>query len=702
MRFVRAVLRWSEQLTVRVTAYVAVTIVAFASVVVATNIRDGQEVILESLLARMQYVGMLVAELAASHVEELRAFELKVIIKDVAQQHDVVTAEIIDLNGHVIADGSNERALFARSDNPIVMQALATGEKAVQRSAEFVDAAFPVRLGEKLVGAVHLRLSLHGMRNGIAQLTARHIELAALLIGFAIPLAALFMIRATRQIRRVTGAARRIADGDLDFEFEETAKGEVGDLQRAFSHMKQALRDNIAENQRLAYTDMVTGLPNRQAFRRAMKGILQGDGVPARGAVLFLDLDRFKKVNDTYGHDVGDALLKLVSARLQRFLKDYGSPHRSVVARLGGDEFTLVLPGIETREDAQLLAGQIIDALSQPFMLEGQEIVVGASVGVTIFPDDSDDCDKLLRNADLAMYAAKDGGRQTLHAYSPELEQTTVKRLTLEGELRKALANKEFEVFYQPKVSCEDGRVVGAEALVRWQHPVRGLLSPGAFLSVAEEAGLIADLGWLVMEQSMMEASRFPPGDYPISLAINVSAKQFEEPDFAETVSDILSRSGLSPSLLELELTESIAMRDPERVIERITPLKARGVRFAIDDFGTGYSSLSYLTRLPVDTVKIDRSFVRAARSSVDDRALVTMILSMAESLNLKTVAEGVESEEDFAFVREHGATLAQGFLFSPPMTYQNFLIFSEKFRRRSGAPVKTLTPVQPRRARRA
>jgi EAL domain-containing protein (putative c-di-GMP-specific phosphodiesterase class I) len=202
------------------------------------------------------------------------------------------------------------------------------------------------------------------------------------------------------------------------------------------------------------------------------------------------------------------------------------------------------------------------------------------------------------------------------------------------------------------------------------------------------------------MERAMMEAAQIPSGDYPISIAINVSAKQFEQEDFADAVSAILDRSGLQPSLLELELTESIAMRDPERVIERISPLKTRGVRFAIDDFGTGYSSLSYLTRLPVDTVKIDRSFIRAARSSTDDKALVTMILSMAESLNLKTVAEGIESEEDFAFVREHGATMAQGFLFSPPMAYHNFLIFCEKFRRRSNKPIKALGPV-PRTQRR-
>jgi diguanylate cyclase (GGDEF)-like protein len=495
----------------------------------------------------------------------------------------------------------------------------------------------------------------------------------------------------------VTGAARRIAKGDFDFEFEETAKGEVGELQSAFSHMKTALRDHIVENERLAYTDTVTGLPNRPAFRRAIERML--DGKATCGAVLFLDLDRFKKVNDTLGHNTGDQLLSLVSTRLQGFLTGYHAPQAPVVARLGGDEFTVLLPGVDSRDGAELLSAQIVELLSEPFILDGQEIVLGASVGITMFPDDGIDSDKLLRNADLAMYAAKESGRQTVRVYSPELEQAAVRRVTLEAELRKAISNQEFEVFYQPKVSCRDGRVVGAEALVRWRHPERGLLTPAAFLTVAEEAGLIADLSWQVLKQAVSEAMHLSTTGSPIAIAVNVSARQLEQLDFTDRVARILDESRLKPSLLELELTESIAMRHPERVIERITPLKERGVRFAIDDFGTGYSSLSYLTRLPLDTVKIDRSFVRAARDSANDKALVTMILRMAEDLNFETVAEGVESEEDFDFVREHGASMAQGFLFSPALPHRDFLVFCDKFRRRGGAAEADLPAREARRA---
>src|SRR5918997_521564 len=523
-KLLRRAVNWSERLAVQVTAYVACAIIAFAAVVVLTNVREGHELLVERLIQKTDDLGSFVAELAASQVDELRELELKVIAEDMGRQREVEFVEIVDENGTILADKDVARRwLLSKSRSPVVAQTLATGEKIFVRGPTHLDAAIPIKFASKLVGAVHLKMSLASTQAGVAHLTNRYLLSGGILIVIAIPVSVFFMARATRQIRRVTGAAQRVAAGDLEFEFEETAKGEVGELQRAFSHMKTALKENIAENERLAYTDSITGLPNRPAFRRALKRILEGDRREARGAVLFLDLDGFKKVNDTFGHDVGDELLKLVSMRLESFLIGYRSDGAAVVARLGGDEFTLLLPGIDTRDGAELLAAQIIELVSQPFSLGGQEILVGASVGITLFPDDSTDCDKLLRNADLAMYAAKDGGRQTQRMYSPELEQSTVKRLTLEGELRKAVSNKEFEVFYQPKVSCEDGRVVGAEALVRWQHPTRGLLGPAAFLSVAEEVGLIAEIGWQVMEQAVMEAARYLFDDEPISLAVNVS-----------------------------------------------------------------------------------------------------------------------------------------------------------------------------------
>ncbi|HEY7384621.1 MAG TPA: EAL domain-containing protein [Beijerinckiaceae bacterium] len=678
----RRLRKWSERLTVRATAYVALTIVMFAGFGVLLNINEGRDVILDRLMTRTEDMATFVADLTGSHVAELNAFELEVILEEVTRQRDVRIAEIINPKGHVIADGRDGKTDFLRkSTSPVVLKALASRQKVIAHDKLFIEAAVPVVVADKFQGLVYLRVSLDGLWSAVAHLTDRYIHLAVALIVIAIPLAAFFMARATRQIRRVTSAVGQIADGDLDFEFAESAPGEVGELQAAFNHMKAVLKDNIAENERLALTDLVTGLPNRQAFRRAVKRLVRHDA--SRGAVMFIDLDHFKKVNDTFGHHVGDQLLKLVSARLDDFFAAYPSADKPVVARLGGDEFTVLLPAAAEAENAELLASRMVKVISHPFSLQGQEIVIGASVGVTMFPDDGRDPDKLLRNADLAMYAAKENGRQTVHLYSPRMEQATVERLKLEGELRKAIANGEFVVFYQPKIACEDGRVVAAEALVRWKHPTRGLLTPAAFLPVAEEAGLVAELSWQVLERAAQEMADLGRGPHPISLAVNLSATQFEQPDFADRVTIILGKSRLPPACLELELTESLAMRDPDRVIKRMAPLKRRGVRLAIDDFGTGYSSLSYLTRLPIDTVKIDGSFIAAARDSANDRALVTTILGMAESLKFQTVAEGVETDADFAFVRQHGATLAQGFLFSPAMPYQEFAGFWRTFGRR-------------------
>jgi diguanylate cyclase (GGDEF)-like protein len=679
--------RWSQQLSVRVTAFVAAIVVVFAVTGVLTNIRSGREVLLQRLLERANELSGFVAEITANQVDELKAFELEIILEDLAQQQDVRLAEIVDAKGIVVADGDNRSTLFlAKSSTAAVEKALATGEKVVIHDDQSVDVAVPVRLGPRLVGVVHLTMSLDSVHAAVTALTWQAFRWGMILLGLALPVTAFCTIRLTRRIGLVTAAARQIASGDFDFAFRETTSGEVGELQAAFNHMKAALQQNLLEIERLAYTDPVTGLSNRQAFRRMVDRTLQKASPREQGAVLFIDLDRFKKVNDNFGHHVGDSLLTLVSARIDDVLKTFRNVMGDVlVARQGGDEFTVLLVRTKSPVTAEVVAESLVAALSEPFSLQDQRIVIGASIGIALYPADAGDHETLLRKADLAMYSAKESGRRTVRVYSPELEQLSLERLTLEGELRKAIAEHELTVYYQPKVSCIDGRLVGAEALVRWNHPTRGLLAPAQFLPLAEEVGLIADLSWYVLERAVMEASRIAPGEDPISIAVNVSARQFEEAHFTERVAAILDRFTLDPALLELELTESIAMGDPDSVIERIAPLKARGVRFAIDDFGTGYSSLSYLTRLPIDVVKIDRSFIKAVRNSANDRTLVTTILRMAESLSFQTVAEGIESEEDFQFVREHGASTAQGFLFSPAVPYQDYLVLCASFRRGSG-----------------
>jgi diguanylate cyclase (GGDEF)-like protein len=680
---------WGERVGMRGTLGLAVIVVAFAALGLLSHVRESQALLLRQLEERADDLASLTADLAVNYLEDRRAFELNLIMQEVAMQRDVAVAHVVDRDRNIVADGNDDRQiLFPLSRSAVVAQALESGRKVFSGGSGFVDAAVPVRRGETLLGAVHVRMYPRSFGDAILEAMKQGAGFSLVPLVFALGVLVL-LVYGVGQVRRVTAAAGRIAEGDLEIDFAgATARGDLGLVQRAFSHLVAALRDNMAENRRLAAMDPVTGLPNRRSFRRSLKRILKIEARRLGGAVLALDLDRFKRINDTFGHHAGDELLKRVGLRLQAFFARYRSLHRPVVARLSGDEFTILLPGINARENAELMAAQLIEAVSHPFELHGREVFLSASVGVALFPEHGQECDKLLRNADLAMYAAKECGRQTVRLYSPKLNHESMERFTVEGELRQAAAKDQLRVFYQPKVSCADGRIVAAEALMRWKHPGRGLLLPADFLSIAEEAGLIADLSWRVLEQAVKDAARIAAAQGPIAVAVNVSARQFEEHDFAERVDSILDRFGLAPSLLELELTESLAMREPERVIERMAPLKARGVRFAIDDFGTGYSSLSYLTRLPIDTVKIDRSFVWAARSSADDRALVTTILRMAQNLNYTTVAEGIETEEDFDFVRKEGATLAQGHLFSPPLPYQDFLALCARFQGGSRAPI--------------
>jgi predicted signal transduction protein with EAL and GGDEF domain len=348
-----------------------------------------------------------------------------------------------------------------------------------------------------------------------------------------------------------------------------------------------------------------------------------------------------------------------------------------MVARLGGDEFTVLLPKVNNPADAARLARRIIDSVRRPFEISGHQVFLGLSAGIALFPRDGDDPETLLRHADLAMAAAKRNGGNAYEYFEASMNRSAFERLVLENELREAVRDDQLVVFYQPKISFADGSISGSEALVRWRHPTAGMLAPGAFIQAAEECGLIGEIGDWVLRRACRDAQALRASGLSKPVAVNVSAMQFESEDFAKRVIDALEESGLPPELLELELTESTAMRDPERVISQIAPLREMGVTFAIDDFGTGHSSLSYLTRMPFDVFKIDQSFVRNMMDDEHARIVVETILAMARSLKLKTVAEGVETPEQYAALRDLGATLAQGYLFARPMPLDEFERYS-------------------------
>lgn len=419
----------------------------------------------------------------------------------------------------------------------------------------------------------------------------------------------------------------------------------------------------------IAHHDALTGLPNRSLFRdRLTHAMAQADRYHQKLAVMFLDLDRFKAINDTLGHNVGDQLLKIAAERLRSCVRD-----SDTVARLGGDEFTVIVEDIVEDHDAAAVAQKILDTLSQPFNLYGHEVFISVSVGVTLYPSDDENADNLLRNADSAMYRAKEFGRNNFQFYVAEMNIKARERLRLESSLRRALDRNEFMLYYQPRVSLESGRVIGAEALLRWRHPEMGLVPPSEFIPILDETGMIIPVGdWALREACRQNREWQDMGLPPIRVAVNLSVRQFIQKDLADTIVRALEAANLSAEHLEVEITEDLFLEHNQTNIITLARLKNMGIHISIDDFGTGYSSLSYLKRLPIDTLKIDQSFVRDI-GDPDNKAIASAIIAMAASLRLNVLAEGVETDEQLAFLRAQGCNEIQGFSFSHPLPADEF-----------------------------
>jgi len=445
---------------------------------------------------------------------------------------------------------------------------------------------------------------------------------------------------------------------------------------KGYRGVARNITERLAAEERirhLAQHDELTGLPNRAAFNRNVNHAINRALRYGRTlAILFIDLDRFKLINDTLGHEAGDRALEEIAERLQGCMR--GS---DTIARFGGDEFVILIEEFTAPSDIAGVVNKLLGAVKKPLKHKGQEFSLSASVGISSFPDDGKDTQTLLKNADIAMYRAKDKGRNTFQFYSPEMNVHSVERLAMESSLRMALGRGEFLLHYQPKVEINTGRMVGMEALIRWQHPELGLVFPEQFIPLAEETGLIVPIGeWVLRTACSQNRAWQQQGMCPLRIAVNLSARQFMHERLLEDVAEVLKQTGLDAEFLELELTESTVMQNPERTIKILNAFRAMGIHLAIDDFGTGYSSLAYIKQFPIDSLKVDQSFIEDIPSDENDVAITKAIIALAQSLKLKVVAEGVENAEQLSFLRDHICDQMQGYYCSKPLPEHEFVKF--------------------------
>jgi diguanylate cyclase (GGDEF)-like protein len=625
------------------------------------------------------------AALAAKLAPALAGNDLASIAAEAARarrEPDTAYVLVFDAAGHIVEDGANGHR-GQPMDDPMASAVLRSDGALAQWNGRQLDVSAPALAGGVRVGGVRLGLLLRDTgAQALAPLNAhleqsvrgQRVRLFALLLGM-LGLAAMAVWLLERRIvapvRRLAAAVQAMTPGkELVLAADERERAdELGALARAFVQMSAGLLRHDREIRRMAYTDPLTGLANRLSFRESLDDrLLTLQASSGELALLFIDLDDFKRVNDTLGHEAGDEVLSQLSMRVRLTLEGHEAQGFEI-ARFGGDEFIVLYLADDIRAASARLAEALIAEVARPLLLGGKQVFLGASVGITLFPFDATHAGQLLKNADIAMYQAKVAGKNCYRFYSRAMDQAVERRVQLEHDLRGAWDRGEMSVAYQPIFRLADGRLTGAEALLRWNHPQLGMVPPSVFVEVAEQAGLIEPLGRRVLERACLDAAEWQhPGRPAPFISVNVSPRQLRSGELPDVIGHALRSSGLAPEQLHLELTETAVLSDESQANALLTRVRGTGVKVWLDDFGTGFSGLSHLRRVPVDGVKIDRSFVADVLRDPDDLALTSAIIAMAHSLGITVVAEGIETEGQFAILRERGCDQGQGFWLGRPM----------------------------------
>lgn len=649
------------------------------------------EAIHEASVRSEQRRALAMAQLIADAlVNPLYYFDLGLIgetARSALAQPEVAYVLIYDGDGRIVHDGSVDISRFGqRMGDALATEAITAVEPRLQLDGGIIDAAVPIRLGQERIGGVRVGISLLAPavfeREAAMAVEARGVQLQRRMLGIALillgGLLALVFLTAwlvsrglVRPVQRLARAAHQMEQGNYMVEWPlSSRRDEIGELEEAFVRMGESVGRHDRDIRRLAFDDSLTGLPNRIAFRETLNTKVQvAERNGGEIALLLVDLDDFKRINDTLGHDAGDEVLKQFGTRVRLAVEKVGQG-RAEVARFGGDEFVALLSGRDARERAARLAQAFLAELRQPIAVGSQSIVLAASVGITLYPQDGVQAATLLKNADIAMYRAKLDGKNCFRFYTRDMDLAVERQMQMEQDLRLALEQNELSVLYQPIYSCAQGRIIGAEALVRWKHPQRGQIAPDQFIAVAEQTGQIDAIGRYVLRTACQDAATWPMAgiEAPI-VSVNISARQLQRGDLSEIVEQELRHSRLAAHRLHLELTETTMFSHEAEAIAASTRLRAAGAKIWLDDFGTGFSGLSHLRRVPADGVKIDRSFVADMLDDPDDLALTAAIIAMAHSLGIVVTAEGVETEGQYEALRQRGCDNVQGFWLGRPMS---------------------------------